>query len=428
MAVGILRRVNRNERSSSAGKDGKQNLAPKKPRREMKPSKVRFASRTSFHRRWLLPATAILLGIAAGLVLAESLLRVFHIQPVRYNPARWWAWDGIMFRNGNLWGDGLIKQPSRFAEAGVAMGEYVPGARFKVLYDSNPRGYFDSDNGVLMTVNSLGLRGPEVSVEKPADTYRILGIGDSFTFGVGVKDADTFLSRLQLQLNATGTGKERFQVLNAGVQGYNTRDEVLYLERRWLALDPDLVLIIFYINDAYDDDAIINWGEELGIYEPRPAGLARYSYLFDLAQHNYRAHQRSKAVETYYKSHYFTQARQFLENPGRAKVEWPVCRAALQRAAEICHQRNIQVGLVIFPELYKLNRGYPFLEIHKLVSDTCRLAGIPVLDLLDAFRGREPESLWVHPSDHHPNELAHALAAQAIEKFVRKEYLTNKKS
>jgi lysophospholipase L1-like esterase len=384
---------------------------------------VGFPSQSAFRRRFLLPAAAVALGLVAGFLMAEGILRVFHIQPARYQPPRWLAWDGSVFREGDLWGGGLIKRPSRFEADGNVMGEYVPGARFKVGYDSNPRGYFDRDNAVLMTVNSLGLRGEEVSAEKPAGTYRILGIGDSFTIGYGVEDEDTFLNRLQLQLNASPAAKQRYQVLNAGVGGYNTRDEVMYLEHRWLSLNPDLVLIVFYINDAYDDSAILNGGQELGIYDPKPTGLERYSFFLDLAAYKYRAYRQSKAVEAYYKQQYFAKAGRFLENPGPNKVDWTTCRAALERAVQVTRERNIKLGLVIFPELYKLNNGYPFVEIHKLVGDTCHRAGIPCLDLFDTFRGHDPESLWVHPSDHHPNELAHALAAEAIESFVRTEFL-----
>jgi hypothetical protein len=62
-------------------------------------------------------------------------------------------------------------------------------------------------------------------------------------------------------------------VLNAAVMGYNTRDEVIYLERRWLAFAPDLVLITFYLNDAYSDTTFLNMGQELAL-DAAPTGLA----------------------------------------------------------------------------------------------------------------------------------------------------------
>jgi hypothetical protein len=303
------------------------------------------------------------------------------------------------------------------------MGEYVPGAVFKMAYDDNPRGYFDRDNGVVFTINSLGLRGEEVSAQKPAGTYRILGIGDSFTLGYGVKDDDTFLHRLQTQLNAQRADQRRFEVLNAGVGGYNTRDEVLYLEHRWQALNPDLVLIVFYVNDAYNDSAILNNGQELGIYRHKPSGLAKYSYLCDLIQQRYRAYQASQAVAAYYNGSFFTKAEASLESSGTNKMDWTVCRAALEHAAQITRQRKVKLGLVMFPELYNLKQGYPFLGVHKLVRETCQRLDIPFLDLMDTFRGCDSAALWVHPSDHHPNEQAHALAEKAIERFVRQEFL-----
>jgi hypothetical protein len=106
-----------------------------------------------------------------------------------------------------------------------------------------------------------------------------------------------------------------------------------------------------------------------------------------------------------------------------SEVDWTVCRAALERAVQVTRERNIQLGLVMFPELYKLNDGYPFRDVHRLLQETCGRLGIPFLDLFDTFNGRDPRQLWVHPRNHHPNEVAHALAAEAIERFVREEFL-----
>ena len=367
----------------------------------------------------------MLLGLAVAVVLAEVAFRVLGIEPERHAPMHWLAKDGAGFRESDPWGDGLIKRPSRFAEAGIKMGEYVPGAQFKVAYSSNPRGYFDASNSVLMTVNSLGLRGTDVAAVKPPGTFRILGLGDSFMFGVGVKDGDTFLARLQDKLNTNAPPQRRFETLNAGVQGYNTRDEAICLEFGWLQLQPDLVLICFYINDAYDDATILNNGEGLNIYASKPPGLAQVSKLWDFVQYRYQAHRLAKQTEAFYRQSYFSEARSFLENPSERRVDWKASRAALERVATITRERRLQFGLVMFPELYNLNGNYPFQEIHALVRESCERAGVPFLDLLETFRGRDAQTLWVHPTDHHPNEIAHGLAAAAIESFVREKFLNS---
>jgi len=375
-------------------------------------------------REVLFAALAVVIGFIVAIVLVEVAMRIGGIQPERYAQPRWQAWHEGRFHDTTMWGAGivedrtLIKQPGPFLRQGVMMGEYVPGAKFRVLYDREPRDYFDSDGGVTMQVNSLGLRGPEIETAKASGTLRIVGLGDSFTFGVGVADEHTFLRRLEKSLNAFAAPGRRYEVVNAGVQGYNTRDEVLYLKHRWLALRPDLVLITFYLNDAYRDDAFANMGQALGIYLNRPDGLARWSYLADFAQHAWRARTVRKKIRDYYAKHYFRTPREFLANRGEKKTDWRASRQSLARAAALARSHQFKLALVIFPELDSLDGEYPFRKIHELVRVECDELGIPVLDLLETLRGRNARDLWVHPSDHHPNEVAHQLAAEAIEEFV----------
>ena len=119
--------------------------------------------------------------------------------------------------------------------------EYIPGSTKYNCYPDNPRGYFDPDNCIRYFINAQGFRGPEVSQRKPAGVFRILGLGDSFMLGVGVRDEDTYLRRLERLLNRSGRGK--FEVLNFGVEGYNTEDEASLFAGRGVEYDPDLVLV-----------------------------------------------------------------------------------------------------------------------------------------------------------------------------------------
>jgi lysophospholipase L1-like esterase len=355
-------------------------------------------------------------GLIVGLVVAEALLRIGDVRPERYRAPRWSAFDGTAFRRSDMWGDGRIKQPSPFA--GIDMGQYTPGARFRIEYASNPRDYFDSDNGVEMTVNPMGLRGPEVSAEKTAGTLRVIGLGDSFTFGVGVRDEHTFLRRLEGRLNQY----QLVEVLNAGTQGYNTRDQQITLENRWLALKPDLVLVVFYLNDIYrDESAVAFWnnGEGHGVYL-QPTGLARHSHLIDWCQYSWRAKELRQRMIAHYSQAYFTDPQAFFAKPvSRSQpMDWSASRAALVRIVELARTHGFQVGLAIFPELMSLE-DYPFTAIHAFVEETCKEIGMPVHDLLSAFQGHSDHQLWVHPTDHHPNEIAHDLAAASLEKFLR---------
>jgi len=61
------------------------------------------------------------------------------------------------------------------------------------------------------------------------------------------------------------------------------------------------------------------------------------------------------------------------------------------------------------------------------VTSTCEAEQIPVLDLRETFRSFHGPELWVHPTDQHPNEQAHKLAAEAIAQKILNEGWLSKK-
>ena len=99
---------------------------------------------------------------------------------------------------------------------------------------------------MTIAVNALGLRGPERRVSKPPGTRRILLLGDSFAFGWGVEQEETFGARLERQLAPRGGPVE---VWSAAVPGWSTDQQYLYLRLRGLVLEPDLVLLAVGEND-----------------------------------------------------------------------------------------------------------------------------------------------------------------------------------
>ena len=125
---------------------------------------------------------------------------------------------------------------------------FKPGAG-QQDFGTDPRGYFDPGARLTYRINSLGFRGAETTRQKFSGTARIVGIGDSFLFGEGVRDHHTLLSVLQRELDEN-YGAMSFEVLNLGAGGYDTRAEVALLTHRGIRLDPDLVVICFFLNDA----------------------------------------------------------------------------------------------------------------------------------------------------------------------------------
>jgi len=99
--------------------------------------------------------------------------------------------------------------------------------------------------------NSFGLRSPEVAVPKPAGTVRILLLGDSFTFGQGVREDQGFARVLERKLKATETDRV-IEVVNAGVISYCPLLEYLQYRQHLHILEPDLVVLNFDMSDVQD--------------------------------------------------------------------------------------------------------------------------------------------------------------------------------
>ncbi len=102
---------------------------------------------------------------------------------------------------------------------------------------------------VNVHTNALGLRGSPPAAAANEDSYRILVVGDSFAFGWGVEDNETFAAQLEQELRRRGIAAE---VLNAGVPGYSTDQYLIYLRTRGYALEPDVVLLAPHDNDLKD--------------------------------------------------------------------------------------------------------------------------------------------------------------------------------
>lgn len=274
-------------------------------------------------------------------------------------------------------------------------------------FGTNPDGYFDPNATLTYKINSLGFRGKETTIEKPANTVRIVGIGDSFTFGSGVRNSDTFLSVLESSLSDILDAKT--EVLNLGVGGYNTVNELSLLYHKGIKFDPDVVVLCFFLNDtnaggtakAFSTHRKIN---ELPFWR-------RHSRLVDILSSRFERQQAAiKLVENYNKS-YQANAR-----------GWVRSKEALRKAQALSREQDFNLILMIFPVLWNLSDNYPFLNIHKTISGFASSINIPVLDLLPEFSGFNGPELWAHPNNQHPNATAHKIAGNALAKFLIATY------
>src|SRR5439155_3552527 len=92
-------------------------------------------------------------------------------------------------------------------------------------------------------INSHGTRGPEFQSQKPANTFRILSLGDSRTFGWGLSESETYSDQLRRLLqNKVGPGR-KIEVLNAGVNAWSYPQMLVYFRDTAINYHPDVVLL-----------------------------------------------------------------------------------------------------------------------------------------------------------------------------------------
>lgn len=141
---------------------------------------------------------------------------------------------------------------------GFFLSDAVRGQRLAANYT----GWFA---GVPVHINSLELRDPrEYALAKKPNTFRILVLGDSVTFGHGSIYEHTYPYLVEQRLKAWRPDVE-WQVWNAAVPGYNTSQELAQLLEVGDRFQPDLVVVGFFENDLMDNRPI-----------PSPGPLARF--------------------------------------------------------------------------------------------------------------------------------------------------------
>jgi len=279
-----------------------------------------------------------------------------------------------------------------------------PNSVGKQDFGSNPKGYFDDDFTLTYRINSLGFRGAETTLEKPENTVRIVVIGDSFTFGSGVRNEHTFPAAMQAYFSGDGMG-QGVEVLNLGAGRYNTVNEVSLLFHQGIRFDPDFVVICFFLNDTNAGGtakAFSTW-----VPEDQLPFWRRYSRLADVMATRFERQRASEAlVDNYIDS--------FRENaPG-----WVQSKKALASAGKLSEEQGFKLVLAIYPVLWSLSDDYPFAGIHEIVSDYAAKLGMPVYDLQTDFTGYEGPELWAHPNNQHPNAAAHHIAGIALSEYL----------
>jgi lysophospholipase L1-like esterase len=129
----------------------------------------------------------------------------------------------------------------------LASSFYSGNTTFRLLPKNQSFQDISSDWNYLIHTNSLGLRGREISEVKRGK--RILFLGDSFVFGLGVEEEKTFVHLVGELFTKNGQATE---VVNAGIVDYGPENSLWQYRSLKQKFDADVVVLCIYVNDVYD--------------------------------------------------------------------------------------------------------------------------------------------------------------------------------
>lgn len=246
---------------------------------------------------------------------------------------------------------------------------------------------------VRTTYNERGLRDRPI-LPKAAGEYRILALGDSITFGWGVDQDKTFSARLESLLE--GRLHRPVRVINSGVGGYNTVQEMTYFKREGITLQPDLVMLTYVQNDIevnkgpFDPWAQSSlWGKS---FPDMVITMVGKLWFYRLMHHTYNYAMPK------------LQSTPAATSP-QERMGWRQSMAALHELTMKCEEHHIP--FIVF--FHRLDSS----ENQPLFEDVVQHAqGVPIRDMGQWYGGFKVSSLVNSKIDGHPNAEGHRVMAE----------------
>lgn len=285
------------------------------------------------------------------------------------------------------------------------------------IYDNKPRISFVNKYGIKVHYNSLGFIGKEIG-DKPDGVFRILGVGDSVTAG-------TYLPQDQRYINRVGEiladkANKRIEIINGGVGGYNTWQELEIIKGKGLSVNPDLIIVGVCLNDYINNKPMLRKGWFNMIVEnPRDGSKARY---FDFL------YQRSDLYKFLY-DFFSTELRMRLGDAGYYRYlqnynfeikpeDFKKWKAAFIDTISLVKRHKIKMLFVIFPLESQIIKKEE--DSYKPLSQFFKEEGIYYIDLIKDFKheAKQGKILYVKRDIIHPTLIGHSIVAQAISKYI----------
>ncbi len=256
---------------------------------------------------------------------------------------------------------------------------------------------------VPINISSQGLREDKIySYQKPASTFRILMLGDSFTEGDEVPADQTFSKLLETKLNDQ-SDKQTYAVINAGVRGGSPLQYYLWLKTEGLKFNPDLIILNFYIGNDITDALMFDIATD-------SAGLATKLTLKD-------TYVDTKGYLRRLQTHFsFCELSAFCRLYLRPKPEasnwdsqsWQITQAHLLAINQLAQTHQAEFILTLIPQASQIDT-----PVHQILIDFAHSHNLTLIDFTPIFNQSMYDSF-----DQHWNQAGHQLAAQILYDYL----------
>jgi lysophospholipase L1-like esterase len=254
--------------------------------------------------------------------------------------------------------------------------------------------------------NRAGYRDCEHTIGKADGTLRILGVGDSFTYGAGVDFPDTYLALLERKLNASKVSGMRVEIIKAGIGGFAPHAERLLVEHEGMAYQPDLILVGFNETDIVETHIGI---EETRLYSGflKNAQAKRFGYTRTwLILHSHLA----RLVHGRLSNGSVRKGEMDLDdNPAHLDAAWDAIGRELSKINQLAASEGAKMAVCYIPLSLT---GFEFSRDQ--LTRLCKHHGIPVIDASPYLVEASQEGAVYWPRDGHCNARGYRAISQAL--------------
>ncbi len=311
----------------------------------------------------------------------------------------------------------------------------IPGLSYELVPNTKtPDGFF--------RVNSRGIRDKEYGSPKPEGVYRIIILGDSVTFGTEYRVEETYPKILESILSSNLIFPYKFEVLNAGVCGYNALQKFIFFKNKLLTYQPDLVIFQFLNDDYYRNAVVIPdnsyyTGQKVKKFSLGEYFAANFPAIIPLPERfNTYLFRYCALYRLINKTLYDWLS---FKNPGRYPINayrfagyknmsdsMRLNKEVFGKFFTFSRENNFQFVLLLVPELVNQDNMDPWIK-----GQCPDKFGFKVIELFDEFkrRGIDLVTLRIYPKGLcHFNKTGHAYTAQIISEWLKANVLIKLKA